>query len=296
MIRKNKLKVLAILTSLSLWLYVTIVVDPESNMKIESLPVNISNPIELTENNLLLSSDTKPTIDLFLEGKLSDLRNLKKENIRASIEIQNPSEGKNEANISVSVPNNIKYNLKESTITVQLEKNIHINKDILVQLPKGKDLNDYSIDLSYNKVKLSGPRSAIKRVDKVVANIKEDSFSLNKSFGVQLSVVDSRGFEVENVSLENSIIEVTIKKIESKEVSLNALFDKDINKSNYKLSTDVISVTGDISILDSLDTIFTKPINASELKDKKLLEVEIDLPNGVYLSDTDNKITIEFLK
>lgn len=291
--RKSKLKVFAVLTSLCLWFYVAIVVDPESNMEIEGLPINISNPVELTENNLLLSSDVKPTIDLFLEGRLSDLRNLKKENIRASIEIQNPSEGKNEANISISVPDNIKYNLKDDSIIVNLEKNIHISKDIDIVLPKNINKDDYLINLSSNKIKISGARSVIKRVDKILANIKEDSFALNKSFGVQLTAVDSRGTEVENVSLENSILEVNIKKIENKEVSIVPIFDKD--DVSFKLSKDKVFISGDASIIENIDSINTKVIKVNT-KNKENLKVELELPEGVSIKNSTEEIFVSILK
>src|SRR5699024_8671874 len=148
MIGKNKLKILSVLSSISLWFYVMAVINPESTISFEGLPVNISNTLEIAENNLILSSESKPTVNIILDGKISDLRQLKKENVRVSMEIQNPSEGKNEAVLSVSVPSNIKYKLKEDTIITYLEKTIYDEYDISVELPKDKKASDYEISTS----------------------------------------------------------------------------------------------------------------------------------------------------
>lgn len=295
MIRKNKLKILSVLSSACLWFYVMAVVNPEVSTSFEGLPVNISNTVELAENNLILSSDTKPTIDIILEGKVSDLRNLKKENIRASIEIQNPSEGKNEANILISVPNDIKYKIKESSIIVQLEKNIYTNKDISIELPKDKEISDYSISLSYNSVKISGPRSVIKKVDRVVASIKEDSFALNKNIGVQLKVLDSKGVEIENAVLENSIIEVNIKKIEQKEVNIVPVFDKEIDLEGATITPNKILISGESSLIKDITFLNTEKISINTLKNKGFVEVEIELPDGISIvkNNTSNNINEE---
>lgn len=296
MIRKNKLKLLAVLSSICLWLYVIAIVDPESTELFEGLPVNISNTVELAENNLVLSSDSKPTINILLEGRLSDLRRLKKENIRASIEIQNPLEGKNEATISISVPNGVNYKLNESNVTVQLEKNIFINKNISVELPKDKQLSDYLISLSYNSVKISGPRSAIKKVDKVVANVKDDSFALNKNIGVQLKALDSRGIEVENAVLENSIINLNIKKIEQKEVSIIPVFDKDINFENIIVNPSKIVISGESSVIKEITSLNTKEISINNLKNNDFIEIELELPEGIETLKATNKILISLKK
>lgn len=289
----NKLKIISLLSSATLWLYVIAIVNPSSTSSIENLPVNISNTVELSENNLILSSDSKPTVNVTLEGKISDLRRLKKENIRASIEIQNPSEGKNEATINLSVPNNVNYSLEEDTIIVQLEKTISKEYNISLELPSDKDELDYKVVKNINSVKVSGPRSVINRVNSVVATIKEDSFELNKSIGVQLKAVDIKGDIVENATLENSIIQIKLNKIEQKEVYVEPIFSSHVDSKYIVVNPEKIVIYGEQSALDAIDKISTKEISVKDLKTNGSVLVELELPDNV---STIKNISIEDLE
>lgn len=289
----NKLKIISLLSSATLWLYVIAIVNPSSTSSIENLPVNISNTVELSENNLILSSDSKPTVNVTLEGKISDLRRLKKENIRASIEIQNPSEGKNEATINLSVPNNVNYSLEEDTIIVQLEKTISKEYNISLELPSDKDELDYNVVKNINSVKVSGPRSVINRVNSVVATIKEDSFELNKSIGVQLKAVDIKGDIVENATLENSIIQIKLNKIEQKEVYVEPIFSSHVDSKHIVVNPEKIVIYGEQSALDAIDKISTKEISVKDLKTNGSVLVELELPDNV---STIKNISIEDLE
>lgn len=296
MIGKNKLKILSVLSSISLWFYVMAVINPESTISFEGLPVNISNTLEIAENNLILSSESKPTVNIILEGKISDLRQLKKENVRVSMEIQNPSEGKNEAVLSVSVPSNIKYKLKEDTITTYLEKTIYDEYDISVELPKDKKASDYEISTSIESVKVSGPRSTIKKVDKVIAVIKEESFELNKDIGVQLKAVDSKGLDVENAILESSIIQVNIKKIEEKQIKIKPVFTEDIDINSIIINPSKISVSGESTILEGVTEILTRPIDTKKFNETGSTTVELIIPEGISLinkNSTEDSTALE---
>lgn len=296
MIGKNKLKILSVLSSISLWFYVMAVINPESTISFEGLPVNISNTLEIAENNLILFSESKPTVNIILEGKISDLRQLKKENVRVSMEIQNPSEGKNEAVLSVSVPSNIKYKLKEDTIITCLEKTIYDEYDISVELPKDKKASDYEISTSIESVKVSGPRSTIKKVDKVIAVIKEESFELNKNIGVQLKAVDSKGLDVENAILESSIIQVNIKKIEEKQIKIKPVFTEDIDINSIIINPSKISVSGESTILEGVTEILTHPIDTKKFNETGSTTVELIIPEGISLinkNSTEDSTALE---
>lgn len=293
MMSNNKLKIISLLSSITLWFYVIAIINPQSTLSMEGLIVNISNTVELSENNLTLLTDLKPTIDLTLEGRISDLRKLKKENIRASMEITNPSEGKNEALINVSVPENIKYTLDENVIMVQLEKTINKEYEIFVEASSDLDISDYKIIKSINSVNIVGPRSAISKVDKVIAIINQDNFVAGKNISVQLKAVDLNGDIVENATLENSIIQIKFNKITQKEVLVEPIFDTVFNKNSIKINPDKIIIYGESEHLDGIDVVYTKPINVKKLNSLKELNVEIELPENISTLKTVNNSDIE---
>lgn len=57
------------------------------------------------------------------------------------------------------------------------------------------------------------------------------------------------------------------------------------------LSKDTISITGDINRLEEVDSISTETINLSTINESKDVSLGIILPEGIYLSNKNEKIT-----
>jgi hypothetical protein len=271
------------------------VINPESKITFEEVPITISNTVDLTENELTLSLDSKPTTDVVLEGKILELRKLTKENIRVTMEIQNPSEGKNEGNLSVSVPNNIKYSLKDSTAIVQLEKDITQSFDISVELPESINKANYDIDKSFDSVDISGHRSLIKRIDKIVAVIKEENFETNKKIGVQLKAVDSKGSEIENIRFSSTIVQIKLTEMLEKEVLVNTVFDDEDEQIKDTINIFPLKVTirGNVDLVKNIESVSTKLIDIKSLEKEKELMVELEPIDGIEFV-TDNEVKISF--
>ena len=250
---KNKLKIISLFTAVSLWIYVMVVVNPQSTLSMEGVPVSVSNTFELSENNLLLSTDNKLTTNITLIGKIADLKKVKKENIKANIEIQNPAEGRNEATLNISVPDSISYKLDSSTIIAYLDKSISKESAIKIKLPNGYDISDYVIYSSISKVNISGKRDVVKKVDCVIANIDKTSFELNKNIGIQLKPVDSKGNIVEGISLESTIMQVEIRDREEKEVNVVPLLKNGQSNKEINVSPNKITIVSDSETLRNIN-------------------------------------------
>ena len=204
----------------------------------------------------------------------------------------------------MTVPTNVRYKLEEDTIMVQLEKTISKEHDISISLPKDKNINDYSVSRSINSVKVSGPRSVVNKVDKVVAIIKDDSFTINKNIGVQLKAVDLNGNIVENATLENSIMQIKLNKIEQKEVYVEPVFKTNVEKNNIVVNPEKIIIYGEASVLEKVDRVYTKPINIKDLKSQNEILIEIELPEGLStvknisadITEIKNEVTVSLKK
>ena len=57
---KNKTKILSLVSSMVLWLYVTNVVDPTETKTYIDIPITVSNTNLIQENNLNISSKSFP--------------------------------------------------------------------------------------------------------------------------------------------------------------------------------------------------------------------------------------------
>lgn len=288
---KNKLKIISLFTAVSLWIYVMVVVNPQSTLSMEGVPVSVSNTFELSENNLLLSTDNKLTTNITLIGKIADLKKVKKENIKANIEIQNPAEGRNEATLNISVPDSISYKLDSSTIIAYLDKSISKESAIKIELPNGYDISDYVIYSSISKVNISGKRDVVKKVDCVIANIDKTSFELNKNIGIQLKPVDSKGNIVEGISLESTIMQVEIRDREEKEVNVVPLLKNGQSNKEINVSPNKITIVSDSETLSNINEVTTKEIDLNKLKKEGKISIDLELPNNTFVKgNNDNNL------
>ena len=288
---KNKLKIISLFTAVSLWIYVMVVVNPQSTLSMEGVPVSVSNTFELSENNLLLSTDNKLTTNITLIGKIADLKKVKKENIKANIEIQNPAEGRNEATLNISVPDSISYKLDSSTIIAYLDKSISKESAIKIKLPNGYDISDYVIYSSISKVNISGKRDVVKKVDCVIANIDKTSFELNKNIGIQLKPVDSKGNIVEGISLESTIMQVEIRDREEKEVNVVPLLKNGQSNKEINVSPNKITIVSDSETLSNINEVTTKEIDLNKLKKEGKISIDLELPNNTFVKgNNDNNL------
>ena len=288
---KNKLKIISLFTAVSLWIYVMVVVNPQSTLSMEGVQVSVSNTFELSENNLLLSTDNKLTTNITLIGKIADLKKVKKENIKANIEIQNPAEGRNEATLNISVPDSISYKLDSSTIIAYLDKSISKESAIKIELPNGYDISDYVIYSSISKVNISGKRDVVKKVDCVIANIDKTSFELNKNIGIQLKPVDSKGNIVEGISLESTIMQVEIRDREEKEVNVVPLLKNGQSNKEINVSPNKITIVSDSETLSNINEVTTKEIDLNKLKKEGKISIDLELPNNTFVKgNNDNNL------
>lgn len=74
----TKIKLISLLSAITLWLYVMAIVDPTDTKLFENIPIVISNMNELKEKDFVIYPDGELTIDVSISGKLSKIQKVKK--------------------------------------------------------------------------------------------------------------------------------------------------------------------------------------------------------------------------
>ena len=85
----TRLKLIALLSAVVLWMYVMAVVDPEETKLFENIPVNITNLDDLTDKDLVIYPETEITASIYVTGKLSTIQKMKKDDISVYGQINN---------------------------------------------------------------------------------------------------------------------------------------------------------------------------------------------------------------
>ena len=78
----SKIKIISLLSAMVLWMYVMAIVDPEETKLFENIPVTITNKNELNERDLVIYPEQDLTTNIYVTGKLSNLKKVTKDDIR----------------------------------------------------------------------------------------------------------------------------------------------------------------------------------------------------------------------
>lgn len=294
----SRTKLISLLSAIVLWLYVMTVVDPVESRTYKDIPINITNTKEITENGLVIYPKETIKTNLYVKGKLSNLKRIDSDNIRIYGVIEQPREGKNIISLRAHLSENVSYEINPSVVTINLEKNITQSKKIKVNL-YGKEKNNIdTMKLDSQNMNITGPRELIDNVQNLVAEL--DMTNKESDFSTTLKLVpkDKNGIEVRGVKLDKYYVKADISLLKEKIVPVNLLIDnpdKDINSKSYKLRQSQVTIKGKSDLIFSINSIDTKPIDLSEIDKDSVLNVELNIPTDIKsnLKTVDVEITVD---
>lgn len=282
----SKIKIISLLSAMVLWMYVMAIVDPEETKLFENIPVTITNKNELNERDLVIYPEQDLTTNIYVTGKLSNLKKVTKDDINVYGQINNPLEGNNEIYLKVSTSQRVNYDFKNPVMIVTLEKIISEDKSIKVDITGSGKNNVDNIMLQDNidKVSISGPRSLVNKVKRVVGTVKVNGELNDFSQSIKLEPVDANGKVVEGIELEKDSVNVNITLLTQKTVPITLkLSDNSESGVNYTMSQNTVTIKGKKDIVDSINDIETQPVKLSEILPGTSKDIYLQVPSGITI-------------
>ena len=282
----SKIKIISLLSAMVLWMYVMAIVDPEETKLFENIPVTITNKNELNEKDLVIYPEQDLTTNIYVTGKLSNLKKVTKDDINVYGQINNPLEGNNEIYLKVSTSQRVNYDFKNPVMIVTLEKIISEDKSIKVDITGSGKNNVDNIMLQDNidKVSVSGPRSLVNKVKRVVGTVKVNGELNDFSQSIKLEPVDANGKVVEGIELEKDSVNVNITLLTQKTVPITLkLSDNSESGVNYTMSQNTVTIKGKKDIVDSINDIETQPVKLSEISPGTSKDIYLQVPSGITI-------------
>ena len=282
----SKIKIISLLSAMVLWMYVMAIVDPEETKLFENIPVTVTNKNELNERDLVIYPEQDLTTNIYVTGKLSNLKKVTKDDINVYGQINNPLEGNNEIYLKVSTSQRVNYDFKNPVMIVTLEKIISEDKSIKVDITGSGKNNVDNIMLQDNidKVSVSGPRSLVNKVKRVVGTVKVNGELNDFSQSIKLEPVDANGKVVEGIELEKDSVNVNITLLTQKTVPITLkLSDNSESGVNYTMSQNTVTIKGKKDIVDSINDIETQPVKLSEILPGTSKDIYLQVPSGITI-------------
>ena len=297
-------KIICVLLSFGLWLYVSNVENPLRTYELKNIPVELINEDSLTNSKFAIANKQQFTVDLKLEGPSSEVVKVKTEDFKIIADMSTYALKNGENTIPVQIisyPENI--NIKNNGflgIKVNLEELVQKEFTIKSKVKVNYKENIYEKEqtISPQKVTVTGGKSSIERISEAILNGEEKDIDKNKESEYDIKFVDSSGVEVNNIEPDSKTAKLSIAVINGKVIPINLKTTGTVPQGfvleGYELSKNNINILGSSQNLNKIESIDTEVVDMSSLQGDSEVDVKLNLPEGISVQSGENTIKVKF--
>ncbi len=300
MLKNDKINtVIALFLAVLLWAYVLGELDPPKSVTYRGVPLKFINSEILEEKGLVITDSTTGSIDISFSGQHSKVNKINKSDFEVTVNVLNVSEGENTLDIKINHPKGVTVEeTSAEAVVLNVEKLVTTEKDINIELINltSDDDEPYIVQVSKTTVNITGAESKVDNVSKVVAMLDATRVENTlKSLSVELTAVDSKGKQVEGVSLSfnNVSISAIIHKKKTVELIVPVIGQENGTIQRIIAVPKTVTIKGSEERLNLITSISTQPLNISEYFESARIKLEPVLPKGTELASNSTELTAE---
>lgn len=279
------------LASIIIWLYVQILNSSEVAF---TLPVVERN---LDENMVIVSRLGSVTVEA--RGKKDDLDKLDSSNLRAYVNLAGvrPVDGPVRVPVELDrrgTPLSIRWTIRRPNILVSLQPRVKISKPVEVEMT-GKTEVDFSVpDATADPplVDLYGLQQDVARVAKVRALLDLSTVKRGDPPTIAVEILDEQGRDLSDKVVSDPK-RVTVRPIFVASAPrrylpivptwAGALPAGYVFVRNHEVRPQQVQVSGDTAVVGKLFSLETEPINLTDIRGTRRVQVKLKTPRGVRL-------------
>lgn len=300
------LRIASVVAAIIIWFYVVYQENPTIERWISNIPVVQKNLSQDFENGkLVIMSISTDKVDAKVSGRRRIMSSMNSASGTATMDMSKITEaGTYEIpiNVDFSIDGIDVIQLRPNRCTVVVDRVVTEERPITI-IRKGATDDGYTVDdivATPDVIKLSGPKSAIDKVETCsitidLTDIKEDVKGLYK-----IKLYDDKGNEISNNSITKNIeySDVTCSVSAVKNVTIRPILNGATNSNGDIVVATVepskITVKGKNVVLESTEELLTEMINVSNVFESKEIKCKVLLKDG--LSFTDENMTYVTVK
>lgn len=295
-VNKNRLsKILyiaaAFICSVILWFYVIGYNSPDYQKVFTGINVDVVGKTELFDNKgYTVRVDGDYTIDVTVNGRKSDVVNLKNADIVATVDVSALTfEGEQDIAIEINLPNGINLVEKSTDFwTVIAEKKTAKTFEIEVTPLNGSWETDYEIEFSCTPdfVTVEGSKKLLDSVDKAVVLLDLGKIENPTTAKGVITLFDDAGNIIDDDNLKLSVkdVSVYISLIMTKEVPIKVEFTAgvfSVNDAQINCNPQIVTIKGSKSKIAAINEIVIG-VDETTLNGSTIIEY-IPIPEDVEL-------------
>lgn len=295
-----KLKLLSIFGAIVLWSFVISMENPSVVVDFHNIDIVYENENKLNEKGLVLVDKEKPKISIKLKGPRNKLMNINKQHIRVSADLSKYEEGIKPLNLNFDLPDNTQLAEEPAPININIERIITKTFHVNIKL-EGKMEDEYILESAISTpetISVKGPRSLVETINRVEAKLDITDIKKDMVANANIEALNDKSEKVENIILGQSFVNINVSVKKQKEVSLDLITEGKLPEARrikgITLSPQTFHIKGDSNLVDKIDKVLTTKVDLSKLYSTNNVEVQINLPTGVSLVNTDTKFFVRF--
>lgn len=300
MLKNNRFNmILALVAAIVLWAYVLGEINPSSSTVVRNVPINFINEEALEEEGLALLSSSATTVNISISGQRTAITRVDAGDFNVTVDLEALKKGENTVRVNVTGPSSVKIDRTSiEKVNVVVDEKISAEKDIDTII-KGDVPNDKEatvINVDRNKASVSGPKTLVDRVVKLVAYIDaEDMGNEAKDFTVNMIPIDANGEKVEGLTLEGgSEVNITAIMFSKKTVQLHVPIT---NQDSGDIERDItipntVVIKGSEEDLSEVSRITCRGIDLRNVTTSTSITLEPILPEGVEIVDSSDTLVM----
>lgn len=298
-------KIICLLLSFGLWIYISNVENPVRSVEIKNIPVELVNLDSLEHSNFALSGNQKYTVDLKIEGTSTDVIKVKPEDFKiiADISTYALKTGENIVPVQIiSYPENVTIK-NNGFLGIKVELEDLVSRDIAIQsrvkLKYNDNIYEISKKITPSSVTVQGAKSIVDKISSAVIDGEENGISTDFEKNYDIKFLDSKGEEVKNIYSKIDKAKLSVVVSNGKSVPINLKTTETpkagLELMGYELSSNYVNIIGSSDSLANIKSVDTETVDISNLNDTSELDVKLILPEGVKVTSGQEYVKVKVI-
>lgn len=298
-------KIICLLLSFGLWIYISNVENPVRSVEIKNIPVELVNLDSLENSNFALSGNQKYTVDLKIEGPSTDVIKVKPEDFKiiADISTYALKTGENIVPVQIiSYPENVTIK-NNGFLGIKVELEDLVSRDIEIQsrvkLKYNDNIYEISKKITPSSVTVQGAKSIVDKISSAVIDGEENGISTDFEKNYDIKFLDSKGEEVKNIYSKIDKAKLSVVVSSGKSVPINLKTTETpkagLELMGYELSSNYVNIIGSSDSLANIKSVDTETVDISNLNDTSELDVKLILPEGVKVTSGQEYVKVKVI-
>jgi len=293
-------KIVALIMAINLWVFV---------MNEQNPPVETSMDIPLEVRNLsnsALAVDIPESVRVKVRGPRTLIIGLSQKDVKSYVDLKGLSDGSNTVKVNTAIPANFELvEVSPEKINFRLDTIASVQVPIEAQIigtPQG-GATVGKITYSVPTVTAKGPSALLSAVVKARADVDVSDQTIDFSLNAPLVLLDQNGRKVEgltispgNVSISLALIPMVHKKIVDIKPNIVGALAKGLRLNQVLINPEKIEISGDDQVLGKTEFLYTEPINLTGIDKDTVIEVKLQIKEGVVNSKNSVTVNISILK